>query len=72
MAESESTQALMHTAQLEAEEPPHSSPSNISFLPWLCASIPSDLAGPLKPKHNPPPVDKKRHRELGWEQCLIL
>ena len=42
------TQALMHSAQLEAEEPPQSSPSNISFLAWLCAPIPSDLAKPRK------------------------
>ena len=46
MASQSQTQALMHSAQLQAEEPPRSSPSNISFLVWLCTPIPSDLARP--------------------------
>ena len=55
------TQVLMHSAQLEAEEPPQSSPPNISILAWLCALIPSDLAKLCKLKHNLPPVVKKQH-----------
>ena len=52
------TQVLIHSAKLKTEEPPQSSPPNISIMARLCALILSDIAKLCKLKRNLPPVGK--------------